>query len=630
MTQPHGKKNLLQHRSGISAPDCCHSTVAALFVSIILAVYILSTSTVHAAPFEWPYRNQLESDVRFWKDIFTRYDDNQYIIHDPEDLSIVYKVISFNPQTPDHERSRKIALEKYEVTKILLEIANKIEQGTALEKQERDMVRLFRKPPGSHQLKVYAHRVRAQQGIRNRFCKGVERSYAYIHHIKALFKDAQLPEELAYLPHVESSFNPRARSKSGAVGIWQFIPSTAKNFMKINAVIDERYDINKATKAACALLKLNYEETGDWGLAITAYNHGLNGMKRAAAQYGCNYLEVRKKYNSPTFQFASRNFYPEFLAAVDIMRNVATYFPDLNPQPMPNVIRYTLPTSVCLPALVRHCKLDLHLMQELNPAYTTRTWEGRVSVPAGYTLNLPARTDMGVLNAYISGQKNQYVAARPLKTTAKKPSTGDARSDIDKNPQASAQITTALTARDTTPTSITASGSATTKTDQAGPVATADLSLDAVRNDLISLLAVRGGTIRVFGDETVSHYAQWLNLPPGRILKINMLSPQTALRQRQTIRLDFSKVDPHEFQKRRIDHHIAYIETYVRQHNVDTLLNYKLGKGENLWTVALKQYNVPPHLVLYFNPQCDINTLHPGSVIRIPISKTRHTAPQNS
>lgn len=603
--------------------------------AVILFIMVVGVCPVPAQQFDWPYREHLQKEIHFWKNIFTRYTDDQYVLHDQDDLGIVYNILTFSSHTPSQERERKIALEKYEITKQLLEIAKKIECSEALEKHQQDMVKLFGARPSPHTLRLKAHQVRAQQGICNRFQKGLERSHAFMPTIKKIFKDSGLPEELAYLPHVESSFNIRARSRSGAVGIWQFMPKTAQMFMKINSIVDERYDITASTKAAASLLALNYKETGDWGLAITAYNHGLNGIKRAAEQQGRNYLDVRRHYSSPIFQFASKNFYPEFLAAVEIVRNQSHYFPSLKPERMPSVIRYTLKKSVSLPLFARQCHLDTAQLQELNPAYTQKAWQGRVPVPAGYALNLPATVNIAALNAYIE-QETRSAALKKMISENKTNSVAKGKDEQkqppkQQKPSAVAAASPEASSTDNQTQSATTSRQRTvSKPSSGGPVATADLSLEALRQELREVLAVHNQTIEVFGSETIGHYAKWLNVPPQNLLKLNMLKATNTLRQKQKLQLDFSRVTPEEFQTRRLNHHLASLELFVRQHNLDALLNYKLGQGETLCMVAQQQYKVPLNLMLYFNSQRNLNNLGPGAVVRIPVSKARLVTQQDS
>ncbi|HIE79685.1 MAG TPA: lytic transglycosylase, partial [Nitrospinaceae bacterium] len=93
--------------------------------------------------------------------------------------------------------------------------------------------------------------------------------------------------------------------------------------------VDERRDPILATYGAAKLLKKNFESVGSWPLAITAYNHGLQGMKRAKKRFGSDIVKVIAKYKSRTFGFASQNFYAEFLAALHVIKNQNKYFPKL-------------------------------------------------------------------------------------------------------------------------------------------------------------------------------------------------------------------------------------------------------------------------------------------------------------
>jgi membrane-bound lytic murein transglycosylase D len=129
--------------------------------------------------------------------------------------------------------------------------------------------------------------------------------------------------ELAALPMVESSYNPQAYSKAGAVGLWQFIRSTGKQYLTIKRKRDDRRDPIRATEAAAHLLRHNYETLGSWPLAITAYNHGREGILTARAAVGSSAIEeIIARYNGPRFGFASRNFYAEFLAALEVVRPI--------------------------------------------------------------------------------------------------------------------------------------------------------------------------------------------------------------------------------------------------------------------------------------------------------------------
>ena len=132
------------------------------------------------------------------------------------------------------------------------------------------------------------------------------------------------------LPHVESSFNPAAYSKVGAAGLWQFMRSTGRRYMRIDNSVDERLDPFRSTEAAAQLLSYNYRLLGTWPLALTAYNHGAAGMRRAKEAMGTDdIVKIVRQHKSPSFGFASRNFYVSFLAALEIDSHPDKYFSDL-------------------------------------------------------------------------------------------------------------------------------------------------------------------------------------------------------------------------------------------------------------------------------------------------------------
>src|SRR5581483_9110796 len=164
--------------------------------------------------------------------------------------------------------------------------------------------------------------IRFQLGQANRFKAGLVRSGTWQKDIAQALKEEGLPPELAALPLVESSYNPSAYSKVGAAGLWQFLRSTGRRFLRIDSVVDERMDPFRETEAAAQLLDYNYRLLGSWPLAITAYNHGAEGVRRARDELGTDdIVRIVRDYHSPSFGFASRNFYVSFLAALAVSRD---------------------------------------------------------------------------------------------------------------------------------------------------------------------------------------------------------------------------------------------------------------------------------------------------------------------
>jgi len=192
------------------------------------------------------------------------------------------------------------------------------------------------------------------------------------------------------LPHVESSFNPAAYSKVGAAGLWQFMRSTGRRYMRIDGAVDDRLDPFRSTEAAAQLLAYNYHVLGTWPLALTAYNHGTAGVLRAKETLGTDdIVKIVRSYTSRTFGFASRNFYVSFLAALDIDRNPEKYFGALQRNGEVRFHELQLPAYVPATSLERALKIDGATLRALNPALLPSVWNGAQRVPKAYRLRLP-------------------------------------------------------------------------------------------------------------------------------------------------------------------------------------------------------------------------------------------------
>ena len=183
----------------------------------------------------------------------------------------------------------------------------------------------------------------------------------------------EVPLELKYLPIIESSLNPHARSSAGAVGLWQFMYLTAKEYgLRINSYLDERKDINKSTEAACRYLKRAYSKFNSWSLALSAYNAGERNVKKAIRRSGgkSNYWELR-----PFLPKETRNYVPSFIAAVYVMNFASEYGIRLDT----NHLFKEIPVdSVYLRrgAKIEHLAdlLDINsnTIKKLNPVYRTK------------------------------------------------------------------------------------------------------------------------------------------------------------------------------------------------------------------------------------------------------------------
>tara|TARA_Y100001970_G_scaffold238628_1_gene299976 strand:- start:257 stop:1864 length:1608 start_codon:yes stop_codon:yes gene_type:complete len=250
--------------------------------------------------------------------------------------------------------------------------------------------------PDLKKLRVMSRRIRFQRGMRDRYYEGLGRSYYYLDYIRKEFANQGIPEELAYLPHVESSFNFLAYSKVGAAGMWQFMRSTARLYkMKMNYLIDERRDPHLSTKAAGRLLKTNFKKLGAWPLAITAYNHGARSLLRAIKQLNTTDIgEIVKKYQGRRFGFASKNFYASFMAVVEISKRPEKYFGPQVKLTLEEVSEIKLPKTIKVRLLSKVLGVSLNKLQFLNPKIRPHVFRRNYKIPSGYNLKIPKKDDI--------------------------------------------------------------------------------------------------------------------------------------------------------------------------------------------------------------------------------------------
>jgi membrane-bound lytic murein transglycosylase D len=335
-----------------------------------------------------PYPPQLQRDVNFWVRVYTQIDTDSGYLHDQYDLAVVYDTLHFSPYSSPRSRQRIVNEARDHYVAELRRIAS---GQQPLSPEDRRIKALWGAQATPERLLEATEDIRFQLGQANRFKAGLIRSGAWQQDIADALKDEGLPPELAALPLVESSYNPRAYSKVGAAGLWQFMPSTGRRFMRIDRAVDDRMDPFMATEAAAQLLAYNHRILGTWPLALTAYNHGVAGMRRAVDTLGTtDIVTIVREYQSRTFGFASRNFYVSFLAALKIERNPQRYFGAIVPMQEERYREVRMPAYVSVVPLERALNIDSERLQELNPALRPAVWRGRLAVPRGYELRLPA------------------------------------------------------------------------------------------------------------------------------------------------------------------------------------------------------------------------------------------------
>jgi membrane-bound lytic murein transglycosylase D len=335
--------------------------------------------------------DNLVDNVAFWKKIYTDVSLSEGLIHDREYPLVIYEKINLSNRSPRSE-ARYIRARKAHYRAVLRAILNS-DSATATAEQRR-IAALFKEHAPAKALATAYQRIRFQRGQKDRFYAGLRRSGMYLDTIKAILTDYNVPLRLAYLPHVESSFDHTAYSKVGAAGLWQFMRGTAKNYLTVNYLIDERRDPILSTVAAAKLLSYNYSVLTSWPLSITAYNHGLYGMKRAVARTGSRDIGVIiEKHTSRTFRFASKNFYSCFLAASEIAENTTDYFPHITYLTPIRTTNSVLPAYIRPKTVAHYLSITQEELRELNPALRPAVFRHQKLIPAGYVLRLPAALD---------------------------------------------------------------------------------------------------------------------------------------------------------------------------------------------------------------------------------------------
>lgn len=220
---------------------------------------------------------------------------------------------------------------------------------------------------------------------RERLVAALERAARWLPLIRSYLSQMQLPQDLAYLPLVESAFHTHARSRAKATGLWQFMAGTARLYqLRCDGLVDERLDPQRATQAALAHLADLYAAFGDWELALAAYNSGAGRVDKALrrAKGSTDFWSLRKFLPKET-----RNYVPAFWAALIVVKQPQRF--GLPTFPEQTWCREMVPVegALDLEVLAERGQWDLQTLRELNPALvrgiTPPAGVYQVAVPCG-------------------------------------------------------------------------------------------------------------------------------------------------------------------------------------------------------------------------------------------------------
>lgn len=242
----------------------------------------------------------------------------------------------------------------------------------------------------------------------DRYTGRLRRSVSYMlgasNFYMPIFEDAlmayDVPLELKYLPVIESALNPKATSRVGAAGLWQFMPSTGKQYgLEINSLVDERRDPVKSSYAAARFLRDLYKIYGDWSLVIAAYNCGPENVRKAIQRSNgkADYWSIY-----PYLPRETKGYVPAFIAANYVM----TYYCDHNICPMRTTLpaktdTVTVTRDVHLKQIADVCGVSLDELRALNPQY-------RRDIVNGNSKPSAIRLPISVVNSFISNEDSIY------------------------------------------------------------------------------------------------------------------------------------------------------------------------------------------------------------------------------
>lgn len=346
-----------------------------------------------AASADFPVPDSIRPAINFWIKVYTEADTQSGFLHDAQDLSIVYRKLNRDRQLINSTRDSMRA--------DLRVLASG--KRSDLTPSQRSLLELWGEDTPNARLESAANNIRWQLGQSDRFIAGIKRSGAYRNHIESVITEKGIPVELAILPHVESSYHPGAYSSAAATGMWQFVRSTAQRFMRVDYVVDQRLDPYAATYGAMELLEYNFNALGSWPLALTAYNHGANGIARAVRDVGSADIgRIIAEYRGPRFGFASRNFYPQFLAALEVDRRAEEFYGPIFKDRAPVFQTVELDAYIDAQVMAETLGVSIADLQRDNPALQPSVWSGTKRIPKGYELKIDRSTFSNSLLAGIN------------------------------------------------------------------------------------------------------------------------------------------------------------------------------------------------------------------------------------
>ncbi len=604
----------------------------------------------------FPLYPGIKNNFKFWEKIYSTYSLNDAVIHDSDNLSRIYEVVPMlDPALPGVRRINRINLEKKRANySNILKKLSRSQKATTTE--EKKISALFKGPGRFKKMATAAKNVRSQTGQKERFLEGVARSRKYMRKMKEIFRSHGLPEDLAYLPHVESSFNIKAYSKFGAAGMWQFTRGTGKQYLTIDSALDERLDPILATRAAARYLKNSYRVLDNWPLAITSYNYGTAGTLRAVKEKG-NYEIIFNNYKKGHFKFASRNFYSEFLAALKVAKKIESIGKSkaISPRP-PHYLK--LSGYISIDSIQSHFHLEKSQIEKLNPALLSSVFTGEKLIPKGYFLRLPGSRKIKQRINSIPSSLYSRTQKSSLFHRVKKGDTagsiaklyGIPTKNLKKANNLDKFATIYIRQKLKIPPLATPSSSGRKisqlkrkqkkqprKHDQYQniplltgikknrPLTQLKAYIPPKNPALYNVFDTFKKDARIFGyitiqpEESLALYAQWLGSTIKKLEKLQNQGVLPAIEPGQKLLLVFNKLSIEHFEEKRLDYLIEIEEDFFKAYTITGQKTYKINSGDTFWELCYNKFDIPMWLLERYNSSLNLSKLKTSQELIVPV-----------
>lgn len=367
--------------------------------------------------------------VEFWLRIYTVYGSEEVVIFDARHPTMVYDVLDFrdlakgakNNMIYELTREKRISSAVTRYRAAFDRLAHKGRHYIARTDEEKKILAAIVTSGVHYTFEDLKRNLHYQTGQRDNVIKGLLAAENYFPRMEKVFASLDLPPELTRLSMVESSFDLRAYSRVGAVGVWQFMPGPGRKFLTVsdNVGVDERLSPLKSTLAAGKLLRESYRRFRNWPLAITSYNHGLKGLiKYSGGVAGTGLKSIsflfdpNQSRGSSPLGWAARNYYPEFLAMVHAEAYRKQFYGEIPAVSLKPVIYQRLEKRTSVLSFAKERGLSLQVLSRANPDILNVVGP----LPKNFLLALPGQPgtedDLSGLTTPFNSRRKALAASR--------------------------------------------------------------------------------------------------------------------------------------------------------------------------------------------------------------------------